>query len=118
MEQLQSVLGILTLEATFIVLIFGWIFKLMKQLQTQVNQLSDELDAHKLHIKDQYFNKSDVLEMIGLVSAPIKISVDELKMDVVELKRENREDIKDLSNKIDLLIQTQGLTNRRHDDER
>ena len=114
------ILSIISVEATFLVLIFGWVFKMVRQLQLNITKLSNDLDNHKLHVTTEYFNKKDVLEMIGLVSAPIKVSVDELKMDVVELKRENREDIKELSNKIDILIHngSGGSHNRRSNDER
>ena len=101
----STVIGILSMLVTILLFLFGWLRASIAANNEQIDKVQDELDDHKLHIKDQYHNKDEVTVMIGLISSPIQAAVSELKQDLGDYKAENKIDMKDLSTKLDQLLQ-------------
>lgn len=103
-------IGISTLIA-----VFGYLVSRIKINENNSSQLRDKLENYKVESTANFISEDKVIKLIGLVSGPLKLSIDELRQDFKDEKRETKNEIEKLSNKIDLLLSA--YAKRRKDDD-
>jgi len=112
--ELATLLTVSGIAFTIFMFVVNWLRSGINKNEKEIRIMEKGLDKHMLHVSNNYSSKDEVVKMIGLISSPIQASVENLKEQMKEDKHEQKEEIRNLSVKIDQLLA--GQANRRGND--
>lgn len=114
MESIGWLVALIGVLVTILIFVMGLFNTKSKDNETEIKDVKKELDAHKLHTAKEFSTKDEMIKMIGLISAPIQKSVEDLTERLSSFENEQRDENKGLHVKLDELL---SRWNRRKDDD-
>ena len=92
---------------TILIFVLTMIHNRTKENTESVKDVKEDLEDHKVEVHKHFSTKEEVVQMIGLISAPIEKSVLDIKDEIKQHKADQREENKLIHQKLDLMLANQ-----------